>query len=82
MNAPQHTPPIEPLLDANDVAKLLKVARKTVYALHRSRELQSVSIGAAVRFRPEDVRAYVERLARAPATVTPISSRGTMPREG
>lgn len=74
MNAPALSPPIEPLLTAADVALLLKVARRTVYQLHREGELASVNIGAAVRFRPADVRAYVERLARPSATVTAIGA--------
>jgi len=77
MNATAALPSLEPLLTAADVAKFLKVSRRTVYQLHRDGELASVSIGAAVRFQPAAVRAYIERLARPPATVLPI--RETMP---
>lgn len=76
MNAPVLTT-LEALLTAADVAKLLRCSRRFVYQLHRDGELVSVQLGAKVLFRPEDVRAFVDRLARPPATVTPIG-RETM----
>jgi excisionase family DNA binding protein len=40
----------EPLLDANEAARLLKVPRSTLYELVRSRGLPHVKVGRALRF--------------------------------
>jgi excisionase family DNA binding protein len=40
----------EPLLDASDAARLLKVPRSTLYELVRSRGLPHVRVGRALRF--------------------------------
>ncbi len=53
--------PIEELLDAADVARLLKTSRSWVYKAAESGTLPVVRIGALLRFRPEAIRAYVER---------------------
>jgi len=40
----------EPLLDASDAARLLKVPRSTLYELVRSRGLPHIRVGRALRF--------------------------------
>jgi excisionase family DNA binding protein len=55
----------EPLLDAAAVAAFLGVDRSTVYRLAGAvHGLPVVAIGRTKRFRPADVRAFVERSAR------------------
>lgn len=66
------------LMTVRDVAAFLQMSTRYVYKLEASGELLCVRFGAAVRFRPEDVRTYVERQARPPATVTSINGRETM----
>ena len=55
--------PIEELLDANDVARLLKSSRSWVYKAAENGTLPVVRIGALLRFRPEAIRAFVEQSA-------------------
>lgn len=51
----------EPLLRPEQVADFLGVPRATVLDLHQQRRLPGVVVNArTVRFRPSDVRAYVE----------------------
>lgn len=40
----------EPLLNANEAARLLRVPRSTLYELVRSRDLPHVKVGRALRF--------------------------------
>lgn len=50
----------EPLLDANDAARLLKVPRSTLYELVRSRGLPHVKIGRrGLRFTRIDLARWV-----------------------
>ena len=51
--------PRTPLLRVNDVAALLSIGRRTVYTLVGSGELPAVRVGTRMRFRPEDVDAYL-----------------------
>lgn len=54
----------EPLvLTVEQVAELLQVSRDTVENLHRTRQLPAVRIGKHNRWRPQDVRRFVENLA-------------------
>lgn len=55
-NAP---PPLEPLLTAEGVAQLLGVSESLVYKLRRENKIRAIRIGALLRFRPADVRSYV-----------------------
>lgn len=56
-NAPLLT---EPLLDANEAARLLRVPRSTLYELVRSRELPHVRIGdRGLRFTRSDLESWV-----------------------
>jgi excisionase family DNA binding protein len=50
----------EPLLRPEAVAELLACSPKTVYAWASSGLLPSVRLGRLVRFRPADVRRFVE----------------------
>jgi excisionase family DNA binding protein len=59
------------ILTADDVAKLLRISKYSVYELAKSRTRQggvrtqplpALRIGAALRFRKSDVDAWLERL--------------------
>ena len=59
------TPFGEPLVDAATVAAYLCVDTATVYRLARKAELPAIEVAPRVlRFRPEDVRAFLERRTR------------------
>ena len=49
----------EPLLDANEAARLLKVPRSTLYELVRSRGLPHVRVGRALRFTRSDMGQWI-----------------------
>lgn len=49
----------EPLLDANEAARLLKVPRSTLYELVRSRGLPHVKVGRALRFTRADLTSWI-----------------------
>ena len=58
------------LLSVEDVARMLKVSRSKVYALKE--KIGHYKLGGAVRFREEDIHAYLDRCrvgekARKPA---------------
>jgi excisionase family DNA binding protein len=55
----------EPLLRPEGVAELLACSPKTVYAWASSGLLPSVRLGRLVRFKPSDVRRFVEAHAGA-----------------
>ncbi|MCX4754284.1 helix-turn-helix domain-containing protein [Kitasatospora purpeofusca] len=60
------TATIQPvLLTAEDVAKMMRIGRSTVYELLSGGELASIKIGRSRRIRPADVHAYIERQATA-----------------
>lgn len=73
-----------PLLTADQVAATLGVCRETVYRLARAGELGAVRVRRALRFRSEDVRAYLDRGASAPwdvtSTVEAQAARAAAPR--
>jgi len=55
---------VEKLLTAEEVAELLGVCKLTVYEMARAGRIKRVELGLsgrAIRFRPSDVRAFVER---------------------
>jgi excisionase family DNA binding protein len=54
----------EHLRSINELAKYLGITRTSVYRLVASGELKAVRVGQRMRFRPEDVAAYLERDAR------------------
>jgi len=49
------------LLTIAELARLLGIGRTTVYRLVNTGELRAVRVGERLRFRPEDVNAYLER---------------------
>ena len=51
----------EEALTAEEVAKLLKVSRGTVYSLKGKGELSSFLVGRKLRFTRKAVQAYIER---------------------
>lgn len=62
-------PPVEPLLTAADLAAYLSVPLETVYRWnHRGRGPRPLKAGRAVRYRLEDVQAWLERDANAVAS--------------
>ena len=66
----------EPLLDANEAARLLHVPRSTLYELVRSRGLPHVRIGRALRFTRRDLGLWIAEntygRSRQNHTVDPI----------
>jgi excisionase family DNA binding protein len=63
----------EPLLDANEAARLLKVPRSTLYELVRSRGLPHVKVGRALRFTRADLATWIADNSYG---------RGAIPRRG
>lgn len=62
------TPLGEPLIDAATVAAYLSVDTATVYRLAQRAELPGIEVAPRVlRFRPADVRAFLERRTRKAA---------------
>jgi excisionase family DNA binding protein len=49
----------EPLMTADEAAKLLHVPRSTLYELVRSRGLPHVKVGRALRFTRADLAAWI-----------------------
>jgi excisionase family DNA binding protein len=49
-----------PAMTVRDVAAYLNVNEKTVYRLAQRRELPGFKVAGAWRFRPEDIRRWVE----------------------
>lgn len=50
----------EPLLTKREVAELLRVTTRSIENFHR-RGLRSIKLGRVRRYRPEDVREWLER---------------------
>ncbi|MGN6202775.1 MAG: helix-turn-helix domain-containing protein [Solirubrobacterales bacterium] len=51
----------EPLLNADEAARLLHVPRSTLYELVRSRRLPHVRVGRTLRFTRQDLADWVRR---------------------
>lgn len=56
-----------PLMEPWDVADVLNVSRKTVYAMAAAGRLRSIKFGGVLRFDPADVDSYIEA-SRRPTT--------------
>ena len=56
---PEPAPDLDCALTADDVARLFKVGRRTVYEWSASGALPSVRIGRTVRFRRSDIEALL-----------------------
>jgi excisionase family DNA binding protein len=52
-------PLTEPLLDANEAARLLRVPRSTLYELVRSRGLPHIKVERGLRFTRADLGAWI-----------------------
>jgi excisionase family DNA binding protein len=66
---------IEPLMTADEVAAALGVNRKFVYARVHAGKLRGYKLGSQYRFRPEDVRAFVEASVAAPDAAPQVRER-------
>lgn len=64
----QRTMP-EPLLDANEAARLLRVPRSTLFELVRSRGLPHIRVGRTLRFTREDLGRWIKNTHRSPAAL-------------
>jgi excisionase family DNA binding protein len=64
------TAPESALLTQKDVAARLNVTTRTVRNLQRNGWLPVVHLGAAVRYRPEDVEALIDRNRRLATEAT------------
>lgn len=54
---------IAPVLSVDQAASVLGINRATLYRLLRDGELQAVRVGKRLKFRPEDLDAYLEPIA-------------------
>jgi len=62
---PEPSPLGEPLLDARTIAEYLGVDTATIYRLAQSARLPSIEVAPRIlRFRPDDVRDYLQRRTR------------------
>ena len=60
----------ERLLTTRDVAELVSLSPETILRRYRAGELRGVRLGSNVlRFRPEDVDAWLESGVRAPSNL-------------
>jgi excisionase family DNA binding protein len=55
---------LEPLMTAREVAEVTRLARSTIYMLVCQGRIPHLKLGEAVRFRPSDVRAWLEAQAK------------------
>jgi excisionase family DNA binding protein len=62
-----YAPARTPLLRVNEVAALLAIGRRTVYTLVHAGELPAVRVGERLRFRPEEIDAYLDARREEPA---------------
>jgi excisionase family DNA binding protein len=53
----------QPLLNSDDVAKILHVSRSFAYLLMKRGDIPAVRVGTAVRVRPEDLERYINNNA-------------------
>jgi excisionase family DNA binding protein len=66
--AAEHVPVLPRLITIRDVAEALAVSRQTIYNLIARKELTAVKIGSGLRFKLDDVLAYIERQSRGHAS--------------
>lgn len=52
---------LENLLRPKEAAALLAISARTLWSLTASGEIASLRIGRAIRYRPEDLRAFIDR---------------------
>ena len=61
MNSNQPIANVEILLKAADVAQRLNICKSMAYLLMKTNAIPTVRIGSAVRVRPNDLEAYIEK---------------------
>ena len=66
--------PAEPLMKAADVARLLNMSTSWVFKAAERGTLPCVRIGAALRFKPQDIQRFISSLNSQGATVHPLHS--------
>jgi excisionase family DNA binding protein len=69
---------VEKLLTAEEVAEVLGISKLTVYQMARAGRIKRVELGLtgrAIRFRPSDVRAFVDAATTDSPTVFPHRRR-------
>lgn len=67
----------EGLWTAKRVADFLGIHPQTVYAKSRTGEVPSIRIGRGLRFRPEDIRAYLAGRERGTSAEEPCQASST-----
>ncbi len=65
------------LLNTDETARLLHVSRSLIYRLIRHGQLPVVRLGGALRFRPQDVEALIERTQARRARRRPRPKKGS-----
>lgn len=76
MNPALDTTPIEQLLTAAEVSRILRCGRNRPYDLAASGALPCVRIGASIRFTPEAVRAFLAGTTPPTGAVLPFVRKG------
>ena len=61
MNSNQPISKVEVLLKAADVAQRLNICKSMAYLLMKANAIPTVRIGSAIRVRPKDLEAYIEK---------------------
>ena len=67
------------LLTAMETASILSISRSALYVLVQNGDITAVHIGRMIRFRAQDIQAYIDSLA-APADDTDSSEPSRPPR--
>jgi excisionase family DNA binding protein len=65
----------------NEVAHILGIDRSTLYRLMRDDDLPAVRVGKRLRFRAEDIEAYLERRREPAEPVVQPDTREVQPIE-
>jgi excisionase family DNA binding protein len=58
---------VEPLLTVEETSKILNVKKETLYTWAYRRQIPSQKVGKALRFRRDDIEAWLKAQARAVA---------------
>jgi len=64
------------LVSIREAAATLNVGRTTIYSLIDRGEIVPVHVGRCLRFRPEDLRAFVDRLANGSSKAERSDTQG------
>ena len=66
------------IMNAQDVARYLRLSKNTVYALAKSGQIASYKVGRKLRFSLEDVQAYVASTHQATDDEAPLSAENPL----